>query len=63
MSDRRIDGQTDRRTEDELGSPEIEEEQEELFTFRSGLRILLVLAVAFLLLSALCWLVGGPQQQ
>ena len=64
MSDSRDVGQLDSRNDDEIDdSTEVGEEQDELFTFRSGLRIILVLAAAFLVLSVLCWLVGGPQQQ
>lgn len=64
MTGSREVGESESRAEDEVdASSEFGEEQEELFTLRSGLRILLVLAVAFLLLSALCWVVGGPQQQ
>ena len=36
---------------------------DESFSLRGGLRFLFVVAAAILLLSVLCWLVGGPQNQ
>ena len=64
MVESRDVGQSVGRQDDELDDrPELDEEQDELFTFRSGARIILFLGIAFLVLSVLCWLVGGPQQQ
>ncbi len=36
---------------------------DESFSLRGGLRFLIVVAAVILLLSVLCWLVGGPTNQ
>ncbi len=36
---------------------------DESFSLRGGLRFLIAVAVVILLLSILCWLVGGPTNQ
>lgn len=36
---------------------------DEAFSLRGGLRFLIAVAAVILLLSVLCWLVGGPTNQ